>query len=119
MSSNVTWSVQWMVLLKQEFLHLKTDKDLKTFLSSLVQQIWPFIETKNAKEKIVDFVAQNISAELSSEISSLETEDLMLKRLKSVLMEKVNQIFDIDEELELKPIKVNYFVQIKEEHFDV
>ena len=108
---------QWRELFKEELLHLKTDKGLKTFISSLVQQIWPFTDTKNAKEKIVDFVTQNISEEFASEISSLNTEDLMVEKLKSTLMEIVDQIFEINEELEFKPINVKYFVQIKEGHF--
>jgi uncharacterized membrane protein YheB (UPF0754 family) len=108
---------QWRELFREELLHLKMDKELKTFLSSLVQQIWPFTETKNAKEKIVDFVTQNISEEFASEISSLNTEDLMVEKLKSTLMEIVDQIFEINEELEFKPINVKYFVQIKEGHF--
>ena len=92
MSSN-----EWREHFKEEFLHLKMDKGLKKFLSSLVQQIWPFTETKNAKAKIVDFVIQNISEELAYDLSSLDTGELILERLKSILMEEVDKIFDINE----------------------
>jgi len=113
MSSN-----QWRENFKEEFLHLKMDKGLKTFLSSLVQQIWPFTETKNAKAKIVDFVTQNISQKLAYDLSSLDTGELILERLKSILMEEVDKIFDINEVLEIKPMNVKYFVQIREDHLE-
>ena len=65
-----------------------------------------------------DFVTQNISEELVYDLSSLDTRELILERLKFILMEEVDKIFDINEVLEIKPMNVKYFVQIREDHLE-